>query len=140
MVGVDEASGYISVVGQSVGDWINGEYRSALQVDQLDREQVAAVLVDLKKRIEGDFRVIEQDDQKIVLGNRQCPFGDKVLGRPSMCMMTSNVFGVIAAENLGYGRVELQETIAQGDAGCKVVVYLKPDANAASSQREYFKS
>ena len=140
VVGVDEASGYISVVGQSVGDWINSEYKSALQVEQLDQEQVAAVLVDLKKRIEGDFYIIEQDDEKIVLGNRRCPFGDKVHGRPSMCMMTSNVFGVIAAENLGYGRVELQETIAQGAPGCRVAVYLKPDPAAPGSQREYFKS
>jgi hypothetical protein len=29
-------------------------------------------------------------------------------------MMTSNVFGAIAAENLGYGKVELRETIAKG--------------------------
>ena len=34
-----------------------------------------------------------------------------------MCMMTSNVFGHIAAENVGYAKVELQETIARGDKG-----------------------
>lgn len=139
VVGVDEASGYISVVGQSIGDWINAEYRSALNSETLDAEQVAAVLVDLKKRIQGDFFVIEQDREKIVLGNRACPFAEKVLGRPSMCMMTSNVFGVIAAENLGYGRVELQETIALGHSGCRVVVHLAPDKDAPASQREYFK-
>ena len=56
-----------------------------------------------------------------------------------MCMMTSNVFGAIAAENLGYAKVELQQTIARGDAGCRVVVYLKatPEAQAAQG-REYF--
>ncbi|MFI8308787.1 methanogen output domain 1-containing protein [Streptomyces sp. NPDC085927] len=76
--------------------------------------------MDLKRRIKGDFFVIEQDDTKIVLGNRACPFAEKVLGRESMCMMTSNVFGTIAARNLGYAGVELQETIARGDAGCRV--------------------
>lgn len=40
--------------------------------------------------------------------------GEKVLGRESMCMMTSNVFGYIAAQNTGYAKVELQETIARG--------------------------
>jgi predicted ArsR family transcriptional regulator len=99
------------------------------------------VLVDLKRRIRGDFYVIEEDEEKIVLGNRACPFAEKVLGRPAMCMMTSNVFGVIAAENLGYAKVELQETIANGDAGCRVVVHLKPTAGAQKAQgREYFKS
>ena len=102
-------------------------------------DQVAQVLVDLKRRIEGDFYVIEENDEKIVLGNRVCPFGDKVLNRTSMCMMTSNVFGAITAENLGYAKVELQQTIANGDPGCRVVVYLKPTAEAeAADGREYF--
>lgn len=138
VVGTDEAAGYISVVGQSVGDQIDQSYRSALSVDRLSRSQVAKVLVDLKRRIEGDFYVIEEDDDKIVLGNRACPFGDKVLGRPSLCMMTSNVFGVIAAENLGYAKVSLEETIADGSTGCRVVVYLKPTAASERADgREY---
>jgi predicted ArsR family transcriptional regulator len=123
VVGLNEASGFISVVGQRIGLEFNRDYTTALGVSQLTRQQVAAVLVDLKRRIEGDFFVIEQDDEKIVLGNRACPFADKVLGQPAMCMMTSNVFGGIAAENLGYAKVVLQETIAQGHPGCRVMVY-----------------
>jgi predicted ArsR family transcriptional regulator len=140
VVGLEEASGFVSVVGQHVGDEINADYKAALQVEELDRQQVAEVLVDLKRRIRGDFFVIEETDDKIVLGNRRCPFEEKVIGRPAMCMMTSNVFGVIAAENLGYAKVELQETIAQGHAGCRVVVYLNqgPEARKAMG-REYFK-
>jgi hypothetical protein len=141
VVGLSEASGFISVVGQNVGDWMNESYRSALQVERLSKEQVTQVLVDLKRRIDGDFYVIEENDEKVVLGNRACPFGDKVLNRTSMCMMTSNVFGAIAAENLGYAKVELQETIARGDAGCRVVVYLKPTPQAeAAGGREYFQT
>ncbi len=57
-----------------------------------------------------------------------------------MCMMTSNVFGSIAAENLGYAKVELQETIAEGHAGCRVVVYLRPTEEAEEAKgREYLK-
>lgn len=140
VVGTDEAAGFISVVGREIGGEIDREYRRALQVEELDREQVAEVLVDLKRRIQGDFYVIEEDDEKIVLGNRSCPFGDKVNDRPALCMMTSNVFGSIAARNLGYGKVELQETIAQGAPGCRVVVYLRrtPESEAAEG-REYFR-
>ena len=141
VVGLEEAAGFVSVVGQRVGDQINHDYKAALEVSGLDRSQVAEVLVDLKRRIRGDFYVIEEDEEKIVLGNRACPFAEKVLGRPAMCMMTSNVFGVIAAENLGYAKVELQKTIANGDAGCRVVVHLKPTAGAQKADgREYFKS
>lgn len=141
VVGLEEAAGFVSVVGQRIGDQINAGYRREFAVEVLSRPQVADVLVDLKRRIEGDFRVVEQDDTRIVLENRRCPFGDKVIGRPSLCMMTSNVFGVIAAENLGHAKVELVETIAEGAPGCRVVVYLQatPQSEAASG-REYFKA
>ena len=138
VVGVDDASGYISVVGQSIGQSIDKTYKNQLKVERLDREQVGDVLVDLKRRIQGQFFIIEEDDEKIVLGNHACPFGDRVIGRPSMCMMTSNVFGYIASQNLGYAKVELAETIAQGHGHCRVIVHLKAtDESAAAPGREY---
>jgi predicted ArsR family transcriptional regulator len=140
VVGLDEASGFVSVVGQNMGRQIDSEYKKALQVSNLTREQVSEVCVDLKRRIQGDFFVLEEDDEKIVFGNRSCPFAEKVVGRPAMCMMTSNVFGSIAADNLGYAKVELQQTIAKGDPGCRVVVYLRPsDAAQKAEGREYIK-
>jgi hypothetical protein len=132
VVGLEEASGFVSAVGQRIGDQINLSYRSALGVELLSKQQVADVLVDLKRRIQGDFFVLEQTDEKIV-------FGEKVIGRPSMCMMTSNVFGTIAAENLGYAKVALEQTIAEGEPECRVVVYLKPQPDAHRVDgREYF--
>lgn len=140
VVGISEASGFVSIVGQRIGEAINESYRQALSSDKLDREEVAAALVDLKRRIGGDFFVVDLNEDRIILGNRACPFGDKVLGRPSMCMMTSNVFGSIAADNLGFAKVELRETIASGNPGCVVIVHLKPtpESNAAEG-REYVK-
>jgi predicted ArsR family transcriptional regulator len=134
VVGLEEASGFFAVVGQAMGQQIDGSYRVSLGADRLTRSQIAAVLVDLKRRIGGDFFIIEEGEDKIVLGNRACPFGDKVHGRPSMCMMTSNVFGSIAAQNLGYAKVELQETIAEGHGGCRVVVYLRETEESRNAQ------
>lgn len=139
VVGLDETAGFISVVGQRMGDRINDDYRSALAVSKLTRQQVAQVLIDLKRRIEGDFFIIEESDEKIVLGNRTCPFGDKVVDRPALCMMTSNVFGLIASDNLGYAKVSIEEAIALGHQGCRVVVYLQPTEEARAAEgREYF--
>ena len=139
VVGLEDASGLVSVVGARMGESIDGGYRAALGQDRLDRDQVAEVLVDLKRRIQGDFAVEDVDDDRIVLTNRVCPFGDKVLGRESLCMMTSNVFGSITARNLGYAKVELQEAIARGDDGCRVVVHLRPTLDAIDAPgREYF--
>lgn len=140
VVGLDEASGFISVVGSTIGEQIDGDYRRALAVDRLSREQVADVLVDLKRRIQGDFFIIEENDDRIVLGNRRCPFGEMVRDRPSLCMMTSNVFGYIAAQNLGYAAVDLKETIAKGDPGCVVIIHLRPSDDVPPDAREYYGS
>ncbi|MCX5875822.1 MAG: methanogen output domain 1-containing protein [Deltaproteobacteria bacterium] len=139
VVGYEEAAGYISLVGQHMGDWINALYTKELGVVTLNRQQVAEILVDLKQRIHGNFSIVEQNNEKIVLQSTSCPFEDKVLDRPSMCMMTSNVFGVITAANLGYAKVVLEETIAKGCGHCRVVVHTKqgPEADAAQG-REYY--
>lgn len=139
VVGLQDALGFISVVGQKVGEDINERYRHALGINPLNAQQVADVMVDLKRRIAGDFYIIEQTADKIVLGNRACPFGAKVIGRTSLCMMTSNVFGFIAAENLGYAKVALEQTIAEGQANCRIVVYLQHTAEAnAANGNEYY--
>jgi len=137
VVGMADATGFISVVGQNIGQVIDADYKTALKVGALSREQVGDVLVDLKRRIQGDFHIIEESDEKIVLGNRACPFGDKVAGRPSLCMMTSNVFGNITSNNLGYARVVLDETIASGSSRCLVTIYLKQHSSPDEG-REYF--
>ena len=61
IVGLAEASGFFSIVGQRVGEEINESYKSALNVSSLGRKQVAAVLVDLKmpsgRLLETDVRL-----------------------------------------------------------------------------------
>lgn len=136
--GEDVAADFVSDIGERTGHQFNVYYKAALKSSQLTREQIAAALVDLKARIEGDFYVIEISEDKIVLGNRACPFGRKVLDRPALCMMTSSVFGAIASENTGYAKVDVQRAIARHDAECRVVVYLKPSPAANEAQgREY---
>ncbi len=140
VVGLEEASGFISIVGQRMGDEISAAYKKELSVSELSRDQVRDVCIDLKRRIQGDFFVVSEDDEKIVFGNRACPFGEKVIGRSALCMMTSNVFGTIAAENLGYGKVVLEQTIAEGAPACRVVMYLKRTQHSeGAGGREYFR-
>ncbi|MGA7934118.1 MAG: hypothetical protein WCA35_11270, partial [Kovacikia sp.] len=43
VVGLEEASGFISVVGQSIGRQMNQDYKAALEVSHLTQEQVAEV-------------------------------------------------------------------------------------------------
>lgn len=140
IVGEDEARGFMAVIGQRVGEHINGCFKAALQVESFTREQVAAICVEFKRRIEGGFFIISQDDNRIVFGNHKCPFGTDVVGRPTVCMMTSNVFGTIAAQSLGYGKVSIDKSIAKGDGECLVTLHLRriPESDAAPG-REYYK-
>ncbi len=139
VVGYHETMGYISLVGQKMGEWINELYTNGLGVKRLSQEQVGEVLVDLKKRIYGEFSLESYSDQKMTLSNKSCPFGNLVVGCPSMCMMTSNVFGYITAKNIGYAKVCLDKTIARGDPNCHITVFIKltPECEEAKG-REYF--
>tara|TARA_R110000868_G_scaffold308281_5_gene569806 strand:- start:170 stop:733 length:564 start_codon:yes stop_codon:yes gene_type:complete len=139
VVGLEEAAGFISIVGANMGHKIGESYYSAMGKEKLDQKQVAEVLLDLKRRIGGEFRLAEQTYDKLVFVNTRCPFGDDVIGHKSLCMMTSNVFGKIAADNLGYACVELDKTIAAGDGSCRVIVHTDVIENLDNMEfREYF--
>jgi predicted ArsR family transcriptional regulator len=138
-VGEKDAEGYVNYVGLVLGRSLNETYREAFETGRLDPREVAASLVDLKARIDGGFSIESMDDERIVLVNTHCPFGEMVRGRPSLCRMTANVFGSITAENLGYARVRIEEAIANGDAGCRVVIHLAPrDAPPPPQETEFF--
>lgn len=124
VIGLEDAEGYLSLVGTAIGSDLSRQYRAALGHDDLSTAEVAQVLVDLKARIDGGFRIESIVDDTITLVNTRCPFGAKVIGRNSLCMMTSNVFGTIAADAAGRATVDIQETIAAGHGGCRVVVHL----------------
>jgi predicted ArsR family transcriptional regulator len=91
-------------------------------------QQLGDCYVRLKHAIDGGFFVIEASEKRVVLGNTSCPFGDVVTRAPSLCRMTSSVFGGIAARNSdGPVTVLLEERIAVGDPGCRVVVQLQDE-------------
>ena len=104
------------------------EFRLATEaVGRLSPEQLGECYVRLKHAIDGEFTVVEATPDRIVLENRQCPFGEAVHRAPALCRMTSSVFGGLAARNSPDGAsVLLEERFAVGDAGCRVVVYLGP--------------
>ena len=81
----------------------------------------------LKHAIDGHFRVVEANTERIVLENTRCPFGDTVIRAPALCRMTSSVFGGIAASNSPSGAsVLLEERIAKAILDAALVVHLGP--------------
>lgn len=141
---VEEAHGPLAAqetvarVGASVGSQMEREYRQARAlVDRLDPEQIAECYLRLKAAIGGGFHLIEIGDDRIVLGNTRCPFGDVVRAQPALCRMTSSVFGGIAARNGGDAVVVLEERIAVGDPECRVTVLFGAAAAAAQTGHRY---
>lgn len=123
------AEAAIAQVGTDVGGRMEEAYRDSRTIDrELEVDEIAELLVELKAAIGGDFYVADADHDRIVLGNRRCPFGDAVRQAPSLCRMTSSVFGGIASRNRGAAAVDLEQRIAVGDPQCKVTVWLRaPD-------------
>jgi anti-sigma regulatory factor (Ser/Thr protein kinase) len=140
--GPDAAEAAVAQVGADVGGQMEAEFRLARDVvGSMTPEQIGECYVRLKHAIDGGFRVVEADHQQIVLVNDRCPFGDAVQLAPALCRMTSSVFGGIAARNSdGPVAVLLEERIAVGDPGCRVVVGLDRsadlDRNAAHVYRK----
>jgi anti-sigma regulatory factor (Ser/Thr protein kinase) len=124
--GPDAADAAVAQVGIDVGSQMEAEFRAAERVvGRMGPEQLGRCYVRLKHAIDGGFHVVEATEERVVLGNTRCPFGDAVKKAPALCRMTSSVFGGIAASNHPDGAsVLLEERIAVGDPGCRVVVLL----------------
>lgn len=129
----------VAQVAADVGGRMEDEFRLSRDiVGRLGPEQLAECFVRLKHAIEGGFYVIEVTPERIVLGNDRCPFGDVVQRAPSLCRMTSAVFGGIAARNTdGSATVLLEERISLGDPGCRVVVDLVPADDSPPAAHRY---
>ena len=138
-VGTSEASVFMNLVGLAVSNDIQNEYLHDVDVKKIDRDSLNQAIIDIKKIIGSDFYVIEEDGDRIVFGNRQCPYGNLAKDCPTLCMMTSHVLGHVIAESQGYARVTLAETIARGNRACRIVVNLDPDGPDDGGQSYYAK-
>jgi PAS domain S-box-containing protein len=119
ILGSTVTGAYIMNVGLSMGAAIEAEYKRAWGIDRpFTVDEYAHVIVDLKQRIQGDFSLVSAAPAKVVVRTTSCPFDEFVRQSPSLCFMTSSVFG--------------------GIAGCYVSVFLRrtPEAEA-SFGREY---
>lgn len=140
ILGSDVAGAYIMNVGLSMGAAIEAEYKRFWELDRpFTVDEYTHVIVDLKQKINGNFSLVANDPTKVVVRTTSCPFDAFVRQSPSLCFMTSSVFGGIAARNFGYAKVVLHKRIALGDPGCYVTVHLQrtPEAEA-SVGKEYY--
>ena len=133
--GPDAAEAAIAQVGADVGAQMESEYRNATRTNgPMNADHLAECFVRLKTAIGGGFFPIEVTESRIVLGNTKCPFGDVVQRAPSLCRMTSGVFGSIAASaTKAPVTVDLEERIAIGDPVCRVVIDLTPAPDATGN-------
>lgn len=140
-IGEEDAEGFIDLVAHRMGRDLSRELRSEGGGTSLDAQAVAEALVKLKSRIGGGFRIERVGPDRIELSNSRCPFGQHSRGRTPLCAMTSGVFGRIAADHLGFARVDLPETIARGDCGCRVIIRLDPalaETPTGLREKDYF--
>lgn len=133
VLGPDDASAFITLAAQRLA-------ARMIPDGALNGETLAPALVELKGKLGGDFHILSQTPEQIMLGNRACPFGSLVAGKTVLCMFTSTILGCVSSRQPGYARVQLHKTIAQGDPECLISVHLTPPENSAQIHegREYF--
>ena len=127
-VGPREAKGFDHLVGMAVAEQVLAGYLAAAGASRLDLTATLDALLDWKRRLGGDFTILERTDKRVVLVYGRCPFAGLAGDTGAMCRVASHVFGHMVAESQGYGRVTLTDTIARGAAGCRIVIDLDPDA------------
>jgi predicted ArsR family transcriptional regulator len=133
VVGVTDAEAFIGIVGRRLGGCANCMFGAQ---DGDAPEDVTKYLADAYNSIGGDFVVEDIDGAKITLSNSRCPFGVNAIGRPSICKMTTNFFGRIAADTSGYARVDVKEALLRGDSRCLITVELERDGD--SNGQEFY--
>jgi anti-sigma regulatory factor (Ser/Thr protein kinase)/predicted ArsR family transcriptional regulator len=139
--GPEAARAAINQVGADVGRQLEAEFRATHALaGKLTPEELAECLVRLKHAIGGEFQIAEATAAHLVITASRCPFGDAVRRAPSLCRLTAGVFGGIATRNVSHGEasVLLEERIALGDPGCRIVVWLDPDGAATSTGALHF--
>ena len=135
VAGLEGAAGFVASVGTELGRQVSRAYGA--DTDCPDAEAIAAVLVDFKRRVGGSFQVAEITADQIVLTNGDCPFAQRVEGRPALCMMTTAVFGRVTADANGYARVHVDKAIATGHDHCRVVIALRRDEDIGAQGHEF---
>src|ERR1700743_3042728 len=94
ILGSDLTGAYIMNVGLSMGAAIEEEYKQFWNIDRsFTLDEYAHVIVDLKQKIQGNFSLVSKDATKVVVRTTSCPFDALVRQSPSLCFMTSSVFG-----------------------------------------------
>jgi len=134
-IGLQDAEGFVAVVGTALGNDVSALYDDGKSINT---NGIAKILVDLKDRIGGEFKVEAISNDQIVLSNSRCPFAHRAEGKPSLCMMTTNVFGRVAADRNGYAHVIVDDSIALNGKSCHVTVTLTPDLAPDGDGYEFF--
>ncbi len=129
---------YIEHLGLASSHCLEAVARQQLGLSgEITPEEYAAVILNIKNRIGGEFSREPSDPGVIRVRNERCPFGETVSQAPELCRMTASVFGAIAARNFGYAKVELRKRIATGDGSCDVCVYTDRDMAKDKHGDEY---
>jgi predicted ArsR family transcriptional regulator len=110
-------------------------YKRFYDVEKLNLDQFCEAVVDVEKKIGGEFKVVEKSNNRVIFRVLSCP----LTKCPGMCTVTSTILGTLAAKSFGYSKVILKKTIARGSDNCYIIVHLKKSEESEKEKTtEYF--
>ncbi|MCX7338572.1 MAG: methanogen output domain 1-containing protein [Alphaproteobacteria bacterium] len=131
LVGFEEAAGLMHIVGHNIAEKVHPHSEEG---HLLTADQALSIFNDCMKAKGGEAYLLSPDPDKRVIKIKECLFGkEHVKNHPSLCKLTTSILGRFIAQNHGYSRIEIKETIAQGCAECHINIDLKPSSDTESS-------
>lgn len=134
--GKQESTDLFSIIGANLAHEINSYYREKFSKDKLSAECIATSLIEFSAKLNEKFYLVSLDQDKLVLGNKNCPYGVELKDREVFCQLDKSMAENMVKENFGYGKAELSQTIAQGDEECLITIYLKPENDPSYKKQE----
>lgn len=124
VAGVEEAEAFLSTVGAELAQELSDDQNTQPGGEPSASQALSQRLIGVETGIGAAFELVEQEENRIVLENHSCPFGQQIVGTRSVCMVTANLLGHLASKDTGYAKIHLEKTIARGDRMCRVNVSL----------------
>ena len=111
-------------VSSKIGREILSMYKKFYGSNKLSKNESINSIIDIMNKLGGSFSLVEQDTGKIVFRNSKCLFGKDIKKCPLLCGTTLKIIEIIVNDGIGYGRVELKQSIVEYNEDI-IVVHLK---------------
>lgn len=123
----------LNKAGLDLSNYLERIYKEHYRVEKLSFDQVIDVIVDVYKKVGGNFKIIEKDSKKLLLRCKKSPFGEDIADSFILFNINAGIMGGLISKSKGYCKVCLKPA-SKDDGLYDILVFLKK--NKESEEEE----